>query len=303
LIGALTYGYTNVLHLIILFTIGFFSHIYGFVLNDYLDVKIDKLSKDLHTRPLVKGTIKFSHGYYLAVFSLLLTWFLAFVVFGLVALLILLFADLCATIYNIISKKYAGMDVFVSSAILFLILFGGYAVSYKITTLLLLISIIGFLQVFFMNAINGGLKDIDHDVIANARTIAVKLGVRVKNSELYITRIFKTLALSIEFSRYCVLLIPIFLGYIGFKFEHVFSLVVLEIFTLYSIYMLLDTKIFIRNDIRKKIGIVVIFMWSSVPVLLSIITPFTLILAFIPPCWFLLSNLLLHKVLFEPQTM
>jgi len=55
--GAISEGVTDLPILAILFLIGAFSVIYGFVLNDYADVEIDKLTSELYERPLVKGTI------------------------------------------------------------------------------------------------------------------------------------------------------------------------------------------------------------------------------------------------------
>ena len=48
------YSFSTIAPLII---IGILSGIYAFVLNDYYDVEVDKLSKDLSNRALVKGTI------------------------------------------------------------------------------------------------------------------------------------------------------------------------------------------------------------------------------------------------------
>jgi len=55
--GAISVGVYDIKTLSILFLIGAFSAVYGFVLNDYADVEVDKLSRDLSNRPLVKGTI------------------------------------------------------------------------------------------------------------------------------------------------------------------------------------------------------------------------------------------------------
>jgi len=46
-IGALVLGQKDIFHLFILFIIGCFYHIYGFVLNEYIDIDVDKKSKDL----------------------------------------------------------------------------------------------------------------------------------------------------------------------------------------------------------------------------------------------------------------
>ncbi|MFH1014231.1 MAG: UbiA family prenyltransferase, partial [Thermoplasmatota archaeon] len=55
--GALSVTSTSLSILVPLFFIGVISKIYGFVMNDYFDVELDKLSPDLSQRGLVKGTI------------------------------------------------------------------------------------------------------------------------------------------------------------------------------------------------------------------------------------------------------
>ena len=117
------------LNLLILFLIGCFSHIYGFVLNDVMDVKIDKLSEELIARPLVSGTITRRNATYFAISCMILSLVLAvFFYDGIINFIflisLLIFAYILATIYDILSKKYPGMDIFVASAVFFLILFG-----------------------------------------------------------------------------------------------------------------------------------------------------------------------------------
>ena len=68
---------TSVLMLFILFIIGCLSHIYGFVLNDVIDTKVDKLSKELNARPLVSGTITRKKALYFAIISMILSWVFA----------------------------------------------------------------------------------------------------------------------------------------------------------------------------------------------------------------------------------
>jgi len=55
--GALSVGVKDLPILLILLLIGAFSVIYNFVLNDWADIEIDKLTSELHESPLVKGTI------------------------------------------------------------------------------------------------------------------------------------------------------------------------------------------------------------------------------------------------------
>ena len=55
--GAIAMEQYNILTLFILFLIGFFGHTYGFVLNDILDYKIDKTSREIAAPVKVKKAI------------------------------------------------------------------------------------------------------------------------------------------------------------------------------------------------------------------------------------------------------
>ena len=55
--GAISVGIYDFYNLTILFLIGAMVAIFGFVLNDYADVELDRLVKELHGKPLVSGAI------------------------------------------------------------------------------------------------------------------------------------------------------------------------------------------------------------------------------------------------------
>jgi hypothetical protein len=79
--------------------------------------------------------------------------------------------------------------------------------------------------------------------------------------------------------------------------------VFLAILTFWMIYKLYSIKTFDRARIRKRIGIIVIFMYATTPIMLSSLEYSIILVALIPPLWFFVSNLLLHKTIFEPKTM
>ncbi|MBU2565640.1 MAG: UbiA family prenyltransferase, partial [Candidatus Thermoplasmatota archaeon] len=81
-LGALSMNVNNLFSLFVLFIIGSLSHIYGFVFNDYIDVKIDKESGELSERPLVSGTIKRKNALFFAVGSMILSWIFALYFFS-----------------------------------------------------------------------------------------------------------------------------------------------------------------------------------------------------------------------------
>lgn len=319
-LGALamwTIGETSLVMLFILFVIGCLSHIYGFVLNDVIDVKIDKLSNELTARPLISGTITRKKATYFAIVSMLISWicviFFYFyrdlqIISFIILLFILIFADLLSTIYNIASKKYPGMDVFVAGAIFVLIIFGAATVSIEHlfnTPLIWIIALIGAIQVLFMNMINGAIKDIDHDVDGNANTLAIWLGARVSKGKLNLPLSFKLIGYSIELLRSLLIFSPFILLKNEFPVNmwQILSILILTLLTFFSIYRLFSLKIFERDTVRKHIGIIVIFMYATTPAMLYSINPYITLVALVPPLWFIFSNVILHKTTLAPKTM
>lgn len=298
---------TSLFKLFILFCIGCFSHIYGFVLNDVMDVKIDKLSNELSTRPLVSGIITKNKAMYFAFFCMIFSFVLSAFFYKeftsyLSLLSILIIAYLLATIYDIASKKYPGMDFFVTSAIFFLIIFGASTVGTP-TPLAYVVALIGSIQVLFMNMINGAIKDIDHDEKGFANILAIKFGVKAKGKEITIPNSFKMVGYLIEIIRSFLIFTPFLFLFFNYEIWQIALLVILTILIFVSISKLFLIKEFIRNRIRKNIGIIVIFMYATTPVMLSSLNIYIILLAIVPPLWFIFSNLILHHTILEPKTM
>jgi len=303
-------GTLTPLKLVILFIIGGLAHSYGFVLNDIIDIKVDKLSKDLTARPLVQGSITRKRAAFFAVFCMIGSFLLSLVFFSelrsyIFLFIILLLAYFFATVYDIASKKYPGMDLFVAGAVFFLILFGASTIGTP-TTLAYIVALIGGLQVLFMNMINGAIKDIDHDKAGSANTIAIRLGANVHAGIIALPLSFKTTGYIIEIGRMLLIFIPFTTFVMPSLYLSVWQitlLVILEVLIFVSIYKLYSIKTFDRTRIRKSIGITVIFMYATTPIMLCSLNIYIALVALIPPLWFFGSNLMLHKTVFEPKTM
>jgi len=303
--------------LFILFCIGCFSHVYGFVINDLIDIKVDKLSNELFARPLVSGSISRKKAAIFAItcmiisFILSLYFFIELISYVLLAS-ILAIAYILATIYNFSSKKYPGMDVFVAGAVFFLILFGAATVSINqlfSNPLIWIVAFIGALQVLFMNMINGAIKDIDHDEKGLANTIAIKLGAKTHKGMITLPKAFKIVGYGVEILRSILIFLPFFIlapfnqtDKIGILLR-ITILIVFTAITLYSIFKLFSIKTFHRDHIRKWIGLIVIFMYATTPIMLSSIQLYIILVAFVPPLWFISSNLILHGTVLQPKTM
>jgi 4-hydroxybenzoate polyprenyltransferase len=312
-LGALAMGNVGTLtplKLVILFIIGGLAHSYGFVINDVIDIKVDKLSKDLIARPLVRGSITRKRAAFFAVSCMIGSFLLSLVFFSelrsyIFLILILLLAYFIATVYDIASKKYPGMDLFVAGAVFFLILFGASTIGTP-TRLAYIVALIGGLQVLFMNMINGTIKDIDHDKEGSANTIAIRLGANIHAGVIALPLSFKTTGYLIEIGRMLLIFIPftpILMRSLDLSLWQIALLVIFEVLIFVSIYKLYSIKTFDRSRIRKSIGITVIFMYATTPIMLCSLNIYIALVALIPPLWFFGSNLMLHKTVFEPKTM
>jgi len=295
-LGAISNGEGNLFRLFLFFLVGFFGHCYGFALNDIVDYKIDRLSKELEDRPLVSGKISLRNAWIFTISMLIISFimaiFVAYIYSNFVSMILLIFSAISITIYDFISKKKPAMDIFVAAGIFLIILYGALTVG-KLSSLALIVALLGTLQVLFMQFIAGGLKDAEHDYKGKAKTLAI----------IFIPFSFKFLACALQ-TIYLLFLFYPFYAFEEFKGKsiQIVVLVVLSIAMLYVSYRLLSIKIFIRNTVRKYIGLHYYINFSLVPIMLTVINPFIALIALIPPATFILSNITLHGSLL-PKTM
>jgi len=291
----------------------------GIVMNDIVDIKVDKLSNELFARPLVSGSISRKKAAIFAVVCMISSFILSIFFYEellsyIVLFSILIFAYFLATIYNYASKKYPGMDIFVAGAVFFLILFGAATETNSIGQLLSnplvwIVAFIGALQVLFMNMINGAIKDIDHDEKGLADTLAIRLGAKTRKGVITLPTSFKTVGYSVELARSFLIFLPFLfltqfnkIGEISILLR-IAILFIFTVITLFSIYKLFSIKTFDRNHIRKWIATIVIVMYATTPIMLSSLNLYIILVAFVPPLWFILSNLVLHGTVLTPKTM
>jgi 4-hydroxybenzoate polyprenyltransferase len=309
-LGALSMWTTGTLslpQLMVLFFIGCLAHSYGFVLNDVIDLNLDKLSIELISRPLVRGSITRKRAAWFALFCMIGSFILSILFYSgpvqyTILFAILLLAYFLATVYDITSKKFPGMDLFVASAVFFLIIFGAFTIGSP-TRLAWTVAFIGGLQVLFMNMINGAIKDIDHDSEGKAHTLAIWLGAKVHAGIIALPLSFRTTGYLIEIVRTILIFVPfVFLGLKPALWQ-LGLLILFVALTFFSIYHLYSIKSFDRKRVRKAIGIVVIFMYATAPIMLSSLNIYIILVALIPPLWFFCSNAALHKTVLEPKTM
>lgn len=307
--GAVAMGEERLLPLFLLFLVGFFGHVYGFALNDILDLRIDKGSQDIRDRPLVSGTISLRGAWAFTLLSLALSLLLAAALAlryypWLPALPLLGLSALSITAYDLVSKKWPAMDVFVGAGVLLLVIYGAASVSWPLTHLAWMVVGLGTLQVLFMQFIAGGLKDAENDYRSQANTLAVALGVRVENKQMTVPRSFRALAYGLQAADIGLLFAPlVFIFDPGRVLPQIVVLAALSLAMVAISARLLGMQTFQRSRARRLIGLHYFINFSLVPVMLTALNPWIGLLALVPFGAFLLSNLTLHGTLLQPQTM
>ncbi len=310
IIGALTVGVTDWYSLVLLFFIGGFAAIYGFLLNDYADIELDGLVDELKKKPLVSGEISPKNALTLSIFLIMGAFLCMFLLFRgtkvtdikLWGVFSIFLAGILGSIYNLYGKKIVGSDFLVAISMGLVFLFGALSVGIP-TPVTWIIFWLTFNQTLHMNAVEGGIKDIDHDYKMGVTNLASKIGVKIRGNALHIPGKFKAFGMGIRLTSAVLLFTPFFL--FGYNY-YVWQLLILAVATLGVLYFsikLITLTEFQRTTIQKYIGIQSFLRYSLVPLMLiSIIGVIpAIILIILPIGWYIIFTPLLGETLFKPR--
>ncbi|RLF47347.1 MAG: hypothetical protein DRN29_02745 [Thermoplasmata archaeon] len=306
--GAISVGIYDFYKLAILFVIGCFTAIFGFVLNDYADVELDSLVKELHGKPLVSGIIERKNAVAICILCVLFSFFLAFYLWKgqffdelkFSALVSLFIAGILGTIYNLYGKKIAGSDFLVAISMSLVFLFGALAFACP-TLLTWIIFLLTFNQTLHMNAVEGGIKDADHDFIMGVKNIALTAGVKVDGNKISIPWHFKAFGMAIRLFSACLIFTPFIYG----LNYYIWQLILL--FLLIAVVILIEARLlwleeFDRARIRKLIASAAFTRYSIVPIMLiSKIGLIAFALVALPIAWYVAFTPLTGVKLFQPE--
>lgn len=307
LLGAFIMGQRNISHIILLFAMGLLGHIYGYVLNEYADVEVDKKLSYHIKKPLVSGVIPKEHALIISFSACFCAYILTFIFFSsLLSILLLSIAVILTIIYDFFGKKIPFSDFIVAGTLSIFLLFGASTVSIHLTGIAYIVSFMFFFDVVFMNFVEGGLKDIDHDYLAGAKTMATRMGVMIKDNKLIITTSFKTFAYILRALYFSLIILLGFQPEInlwlsdvnGFHIIVVFLMVVVII----SSYKLLHFTTFDKPKMKRLFTII---NSSSVALMLIMLYPLlgfwaTLALLLLPITWFVVFNVVLYGKPLQP---
>jgi len=309
LIGAVITGQSDPYLLIIIFLIGVFYHIYMYVLNDYMDLEVDKQSKDLQRKPLVSGMIAPKTGLIIAMVAGVITYILTIIYFPyFYPILILTLAVLLGTIYDCFGKKMPGLSDFtMAGSLAFAFLFGASTILTPFSTVTILVGLLIFIFVVYGNAVEGGLKDVDHDYLGGAKTLATVMGVKVKNEQLLLTKKFSFFSYGIELISFALILLlaaqPEINIFSKSEYLKLIIVIILIIVTFISTVRFLSLKKFDRSLMKKLFGII---NSSSGALIIIMIFPIiglekTIILLILPITWYIIFNTILYGKPMQPD--
>jgi 4-hydroxybenzoate polyprenyltransferase len=301
----------------ILFIIGVLMHIFIFVLNEYIDIDIDRLSPDLSEKPLVKQSVSMQGALIVILTSVSLTYLLTILFFpAFWVLVILTISHVCGVVYDVYGKKFPGSDFVLAGWIFWFCIFGACAADlsinpFELPLILYIISGLGFMQIVFNNAVEGGLKDVDHDHIGDARTLATVMGVKVKKGLLSVSPSFKMFTWSIKIIHIILFLSLFFNPDLDFwQYEPFISQVTILLLIsaliaviFFTTYRFLNFKTFDRSKLKRIFSIHEISTYFIVPLILVPILglPISIGLLVLPLIWFICLNLILYGKPLEPR--
>jgi len=310
-IAAVSVGTFDLFTLTLLFLLGAYSSIFGFVLNDFIDVEVDKKSDELKDRPLVSGTISKQAALWICFTVIMLTFLTFFILFygevitffRFLSIICILLAWILGSIYDVYGKRIFASDILVALSVAFIFLIGAFAMDKEPTLFTWIIFVLTFNNLFHMNAIEGGIKDVDHDVLMNVNNIALRSGVKVENKKMFVPNSFKLLGMSVRMSSIILLFIPFVFFNQPYESYQLIMLGVASFGVLFFSLKLLSLKLFDRKIIRKYISIQSFLRYSLVPLmLLSIIGLIpAIILIFLPIVWYIVFTPLTGVKLFQPR--
>jgi len=308
LVGGLIMGQRYINSLVVLFILGIFYHIFGFVLNEYMDIEIDKKSSDLKDKPLVSGTINKNKVLLIVILCTLCSYSL--IIFfhnSIYTISFFTISLIFGGLYDFYGKKIIGLDFALAGGFFFLCLTGASTISTDFNVLVYLVCLIYFFQIVFNNAVEGGIKDAEHDLIGGAKTLATFMGVNVIQGKIKMKKSFVVFSFSL---RIIFLLLLIFIGLqpkiMLWSDEHI-----LEIIILLLLIIILFTTLFgflksIRFDRSRLKKLFSIHEMTSFFIFIIVLSPLldiwiTIFLLLIPGLWYLTFNVILYGKLLEPR--
>ncbi|MCK5561850.1 MAG: UbiA family prenyltransferase [Thermoplasmata archaeon] len=271
-------GLEELLLLILLFTIGIMTHIFGFVANEYIDLELDKHSKALKNKPLVKGTISKKSALFFLSSAIVIAYVLTFIFiylnsngFGLIELLVpillLSLSWVSIGLYDLVSKKFIGSDILLALWPFFLVLFGGSIVTLDLIPILYIVAGLAFMQLLIQN-IMAGLKDLEQDQKGGGISTPIRFGVKLNYEIMEIPKNFIAFLNILKVFYLILILLPFIMGWFSWATISFVFIIYLFGLSYYFFMSICHSQQFNRKQIIRYIGGHEIIAYSIIPAML-----------------------------------
>ncbi len=161
-------------------------HIYAYILNDIIDLEIDKTEFFKAEYPLVRGTVKKKCAFIFALIMVPISFFITYLLnSSFIPSLSLGGAFLFMTLYNLYGKRISIpvlMDIVQGIGWAFLVLLGAQLTGNTLSELTWIIAVLAIIYILMINGIHGSLRDLENDSNTGANTTAIIMGARMYNS-------------------------------------------------------------------------------------------------------------------------
>ena len=288
-------------------------HIWGFSLNEVMDLEVDRRSGIHSDKPLVSGAVTLCQARIIVLVSLISSYllFLAMAFINGSNITVVLFpltlSTLMGYIYDAYGKRFPLSDVFVGGWMFLLVLSAGTLVDGDIPgdAVIWGIGALIFLHLVFNNSVEGGLKDAVTDRRSGVRSVAVLSGVREEKGWLILPAGFRVWGIGLRIA-FCSLIPALF---------HVLSPSSEPYTTLTIFVAVLSIALFacslsflerrIRYDRLQLLGAfskheMASFLLSIVAILPAIGLLAGALLFLIPVVWFVVFNRLMYRTSIKP---
>ncbi|MEM1096755.1 MAG: UbiA family prenyltransferase, partial [Bacteroidota bacterium] len=170
--------------------IGFNAHIFGYVLNDVIDLPLDRTEPRKKNHPLVRGSIATKPALLFALIQAPMAMSIAAIInFDIASLSILVTSFLLVILYNTYGKKTSFpifFDLILGVSASLFVIFGAFIEGHHINQTTAIISFYSLIYITSINSIHGGIRDIENDAKCNSITTPIKLGVHLDENNTII---------------------------------------------------------------------------------------------------------------------
>ncbi|MGA1822221.1 MAG: UbiA family prenyltransferase [Thermoplasmatota archaeon] len=289
------------------------NHAWGFSLNEIGDLEVDRRSSDLSHKPIVSGAIGIRSAWIYSMSALVLSFILILgsaVYSGtpiIYPAVFLITAVVSGFIYDLRGKRFPS-DIFVSAWIFFLVLACSTS-TVRFEELPLAVWAVVFIspiQLLFNNSVEGGIKDLDHDREAGAKTMALSLGCRWEDGKRHLSGSFIIwgMALRVAFVISAVVFTYIISEQEGFGYWLVLTVGTIgAVIFAHSLTFLRSEMDESRRDLIKRFSIQEILSFAvSILIVIAAVGIIPGIAIFLlTMMWFVLFNRLLFRTGISPK--